>query len=163
MSESGGQMANKKAEAFKKFISEHDNAAFGITERPDAPGHPVLFHSRMIVNDREYPIIVTVDDSVFVTIRLLLDRAVVTDEHRASVIETMNRLNFSFKAFKHYVDQGGSMVLDSCLIMPDQMDGSLIYNMLAMMEEHLKHVSDEIRKAAGIDEKEKKPDLNFVK
>ena len=112
--------------------------------------HTVLFHSRLKAGNVEYPFIVTVDDSVFVTLRVLLDQAVVKGEKRAAVLEEMNRLNHTYKSFKHYVDQGGSMVLDACLIMPEKMEGSLIYNMLTMMMEHLEHVGDGIRKAAGI-------------
>lgn len=110
----------------------------------------------------EYPFIVTVDDSVFVTLRVLLDQAVVKGEKRAAVLEEMNRLNHTYKSFKHYVDQGGSMVLDACLIMPEKMEGSLIYNMLTMMMEHLEHVGDGIRKAAGIKTPEG-PGLSIVK
>ena len=74
----------------------------------------------------------------------------------------MNRLNHTYKSFKHYVDQGDSMVLDACLIMPEKMEGSLIYNMLTMMMEHLEHVGDGIRKAAGIKTPEG-PGLSIVK
>lgn len=42
------------------------------------------------------------------------------------------------------------------------MDGSLIYNMLTMMMEHLEHVGDGIRKAAGI-KKPEGPGLSIVK
>lgn len=155
-------MANAKAEAFKKFIESKDSGAFGVEEIPKDEFHTVLFHSRLKAGNVEYPFIVTVDDSVFVTLRVLLDQAVVKGEKRAAVLEEMNRLNHTYKSFKHYVDQGGSMVLDACLIMPEKMEGSLIYNMLTMMMEHLEHVGDGIRKAAGIKTPEG-PGLSIVK
>lgn len=155
-------MANAKAEAFKKFIESKDSGAFGVEENPKDELHTVLFHSRLKAGNVEYPFIVTVDDSVFVTLRVLLDQAVVKGEKRAAVLEEMNRLNHTYKSFKHYVDQGGSMVLDACLIMPEKMEGSLIYNMLTMMMEHLEHVGDGIRKAAGIKTPEG-PGLSIVK
>ena len=43
-----------------------------------------------------------------------------------------------------------------------KMEGSLIYNMLTMMMEHLEHVGDGIRKAAGIKTPEG-PGLSIVK
>lgn len=116
-------MANAKAEAFKKFIESKDSGAFGVEEIPKDELHTVLFHSRLKAGNVEYPFIVTVDDSVFVTLRVLLDQAVVKGEKRAAVLEEMNRLNHTYKSFKHYVDQGGSMVLDACLIMPEKNGG----------------------------------------
>lgn len=100
-------MANAKAEAFKKFIESKDSGAFGVEEIPKDELHTVLFHSRLKAGNVEYPFIVTVDDSVFVTLRVLLDQAVVKGEKRAAVLEEMNRLNHTYKSFKHYVDQGG--------------------------------------------------------
>ena len=110
-------MANAKAEAFKKFIESKDSGAFGVEEIPKDELHTVLFHSRLKAGNVEYPFIVTVDDSVFVTLRVLLDQAVVKGEKRAAVLEEMNRLNHTYKSFKHYVDQGAVwswMPVSSC-------------------------------------------------
>jgi hypothetical protein len=156
-------MSNQKADDFNQFIESHDHGAFAVQEREHDEQHGVLFHSRMVVNHKEYPFIIKVDDSVFVSIRLLLDRTAITEEKRNQVLEEMNRLNTAFTAFKHYIDRGGSMVLEACLIMPEAMDGNMIYNMLALMEQHLKYTGSEIEKAAGIAAKPKGPDLNFVK
>jgi hypothetical protein len=136
---------NQKAEAFKAYTDKNDPKAFNAQELEKDEFHTVLFRSHMKIDDQSLPFVVTVDDSPYVTIRILLVQNGINDENRAAVMELLNEYNRTYKAFKHYIDVVDEVVLDCCLVVKnDQMDGNLIYLMLQSMANHLQKDLKEI-------------------
>ena len=92
-------MANAKAEAFKNSLKVRTAVLLVWKKFPRMSSIRFSSIPGSKQGNVEYPFIVTVDDSVFVTLRVLLDQAVVKGEKRAAVLEEMNRLNHTYKSF----------------------------------------------------------------
>ena len=129
---------NQKAQVCKEYTDRNDAQAFAAQELENDSFHTVLFRSHMKVDGKSLPFVVTIDDSPYVTIRMLLVPKGVNAENRAAVLELLNGYNRTFKAFKHYVDGADEIILDACLILKDdQLDGNVIYTLLQSMANHL--------------------------
>ena len=134
---------NKRAEAFKVYLEEKEIPAFQIDEVKDDQLNTVVFRSAIDINGTQIPTIVILDDSIYGMIRLLIAPKALKDDNEVELLKLLNDYNKKFKSFKYYLDDEGSIILDTCLLFrEDGTDGDMIY---AMFDVIINHLGDEYK------------------
>lgn len=134
---------NKRAEAFKAYLEEKEIPAFQVDEVKDDQLNTVVFRSAIDINGTQIPTIVILDDSIYGMIRLLIAPKALKDDNEVELLKLLNDYNKKFKSFKYYLDDEGSIILDTCLLFrEDGTDGDMIY---AMFDVIINHLGDEYK------------------
>ncbi len=129
---------NKKAEAFKNYLDERKITCFTVDEIAGDNLNSVVFRSNIEINGQQLPTIVVLDSSIYGMVRVLVAPRVLNDANEAVLLKELNRLNKSYKSFKYYFDNSGSLVLDCCILFKaGEADGDLIYTMFDVIIRHL--------------------------
>lgn len=129
---------NKKAELFQAYLQENKITCFTVEEVQDDPLNSVVFRSLLEVDRQRLPVIVILDSSIYCVIRVLVAPRVMREDNEVDILRELDRLNRSYKAFKYYLDEEGSIILDcSILFRNGQTDGGLIYTMFDVMIRNL--------------------------
>ncbi|MCH4188669.1 MAG: YbjN domain-containing protein [Megasphaera sp.] len=135
---------NKKAEKFKKYLDEKDIKAFVIDEIADDQYNTVVFRSHIDIHGNQLPTIVILDSTIYGMVRVLVAPQVFHDDNEATVLKVLNEYNKQYKSFKYYVDDQGSLVLDTCILFKEgETDGDMIY---AMFDVIINHLNDSYKK-----------------
>jgi hypothetical protein len=74
-----------------------------------------LFRSVMEIEGQRLPMVVVIDDSIYVVSRVLVAGKCVNEKNRAEVTGFINRLNGLYKTFKFYLTDTGEIVMDACI------------------------------------------------
>ena len=128
---------NKKAENFKKYLEKNKIKSFNIDEIAGDALNSVVFRSNIEINGQQLPTIVVLDSSIYGMVRVLVAPRVLNETNEAELLKELNRLNKSYKSFKYYFDDNGSLVLDCCILFKEDSDGELIYTMFDVIIRHL--------------------------
>lgn len=143
-------MMNQKAEAFKKYLQEHQIEAFVIDEIKDDELNTVVFRSNVEIYEHKLPIIVILDSTIYGMIRLSIAPAAVTASNEEAVWKLVNQYNRTYKSFKYYLDEEGSLLLDACLVCRcDEVDGDMIYLLFEVIINHLQKAYPQIQEVLG--------------
>ncbi|PAV39702.1 hypothetical protein CJ260_02155 [Megasphaera sp. ASD88] len=127
---------NKKAESFQAYLKEKNLSVFTVDEIKDDPFHTVVFRSQLNIDGNNLPTIVIADDSIYGIIRILVAPKV--PEGSEGLAKLLNTYNQTFKAFKYYVDNKGSLILDISIVSADEsLNGDLVYALFQTVIEHL--------------------------
>ncbi|MGP1366873.1 MAG: YbjN domain-containing protein [Schwartzia sp. (in: firmicutes)] len=140
---------NKKAEAFKKYLeAQKFDGVFSIEELANDEWETALFRSQVDINGNKLPTVVIFDKSVYGLLRVLVAPQVLRDENETAVLKLVNEYNKKYKAFKYYLDDAGSLVLDICMIAADGKEaGEKVYAMYDVIIQHLNDSYKEIMKS----------------
>ena len=129
---------NKKAASFKKYLEAKNITCFQAEELPQDKLNTVAFRSSVEVEGQRLPLVLLLDSSIYCMVRVLVASRVLKQENEAALLQAVNALNSRYKAFKYYLNGEGSLVLDSCIMMPvGEADGDLIYTALGVILRHL--------------------------
>lgn len=129
---------NKKAESFKQYLAEKKITCFQAEELPQDKLNTVAFRSSVEVEGQRLPLVLLLDSSIYCMVRVLVANHALKPGNEAELLRAVNALNRRYKAFKYYLDDEGSLVLDSCIMMPvGEADGGLIYTVLDVILRHL--------------------------
>ncbi len=105
---------NTKAEKFAKMLTDNGINCFSPEEVKDEL-NTVLFRSSMEIEGQRLPLVVIIDDSIYVICRTLVAGKCLTDANRLETLKFLNTLNSSYKTFKYFVTEAGEIVMDICL------------------------------------------------
>ena len=134
---------NKKAEKFEKMLKENKIECFQKEEIKDEL-HTVLFRSFMEIEGLQLPVVVVLDDSIYSIFRTLVIGKGVNEKNRNDVINIVNTLNSTYKAFKYIATEAGEIVLDVCVpCSDDTFDPNLIR---VMIDVAIKNLNENYRK-----------------
>ncbi len=129
---------NSKAEAFKAYLEEKNITSFVIDEIKDDKLNSVVFRSNIEINGQQLPTIVVLDSSIYGMIRVLVAPKVLNDKNETELLKAVNTLNKTYKSFKYYLDDDGSLVVDCCVLLKDgTADGDLFYTMFEVIIRNL--------------------------
>ncbi len=130
---------NKRANAFKAYLSEKGIEAFQIDEVADDALNTVVFRSTFEINGLNLPLLIILDSSIFGMIRLRVAPKALTATNEAALMKLINEYNKTYKPFKYYVDDEGNVVLDACLLFrAGAFDGDMLYTALDVIDNHLR-------------------------
>lgn len=133
-------MMNKKAESFKAYLEQKNITVFAIDEIKDDDLHTVVFRSQININGNNLPTIVIADDSIYSMIRILVAPKTPEEGLSKDLAVLLNTYNYTYKAFKYYVDHTGALILDIPIISAgDSLNGDLVY---ALFDTVIKHLTD---------------------
>ena len=125
-----------KARAFQDFLDAKEIKAFVSETIENDPEQTTVFRSRVEVDGQELPLLVLLDRSIFSMIRVQISPKCKTEENELAVLKLANDLNLKYKPFKLYFDGEGSLILDICMITPDEKAeeiGDMVYGMFNVM------------------------------
>ena len=125
-----------KARAFQDFLDAKEIKAFVSETIENDPEQTTVFRSRVEVDGQELPLLVLLDRSIFSMIRVQISPKCKTEENELAVLKLANDLNLKYKPFKLYFDGEGSLILDICMIVPDERAeeiGDMVYGMFNVM------------------------------
>lgn len=105
---------NEKAKKFAKMLKDNKMNVFQEEPLKDEL-KTVLFRSNMEIEGQRLPIVVVIDDSIYVLCRTLVAGKCIKKENEVEVTKLLNHLNRSYKTFKYYTTEAGEIVLDACL------------------------------------------------
>ena len=129
---------NTKAESFQKFLTDHSIQDFTVDVPEEDTLHTAVFRSSVTVNGTSLPTIFILDDSVYGMIRVFVSPNALNGTNLERLSQLMNEYNMTYKSFKYFTDNDGSLILDVCLILPgDEVDGDLVYALYRNIIEHL--------------------------
>lgn len=129
---------NKKAELFKKYLDDKKITCFTVDEIADDPLNTVVFRSSIDVEGQSLPTILLLDSSIYGMVRVLVAPKALNEANEGELHKAINSINKKYKAFKYYFDDEGSLVLDSCILMPlGEINGDLIYTVFDVLIRHL--------------------------
>ena len=134
---------NKKAENFKAYLDRNKINCFIAEEIPNDHLHTTVFRSSIDINGQQLPTLLLLDDSIYAMIRVLVSPKSLTKENSAGLFGHLNDLNKQYKSFKYYFDDTGNLVLDCCLLCPEEtIAGNFVYTMFNVI---IKHVNSEYK------------------
>ena len=125
-----------KARAFQDFLDAKDIKAFVSETIENDPEQTTVFRSRVEVDGQALPLLVLLDRSIISMIRVQISPKCKTEENELAVLKLANDLNLKYKPFKLYFDGEGSLILDICMITPDEKAeeiGDMVYGMFNVM------------------------------
>lgn len=135
---------NKKAESFQKYLEENNITCFTVEEVSEDSLNTVFFRSKIDCNGQQLPLLLVLDDSVYGMVKILIAGRAANAGNRQALLEEINMVNSSYKAFKYYIDNNGALMLDCCILSgADTADGRLIY---AMFDVIIGHLQEEYKK-----------------
>ncbi len=138
---------NKKAENFKKFLAEHQIQDFTIDVPEEDALHTAVFRSNLTINGTNIPTIFILDDSIYGMIRVFIAPNALNGKNLESLSQLMNEYNLTYKSFKYFTDNDGSLILDTCLILPtDDVNGEVVYALYRNIIQHLESAYKDIMK-----------------
>jgi hypothetical protein len=105
---------NEKAKKFAKMLKENKMNVFQEETLKDEL-KTVLFRSNMEIEGQRLPLVVVIDESIYVLCRILVAGKCIKKENEVEVTRLLNHLNRSYKTFKFYTTEAGEIVLDACL------------------------------------------------
>lgn len=105
---------NVKAEKFAKMLKDTGINCF-VDEQIKDEIHTVLFRSSMEIEGQRLPLVVIIDDSIYVICRTLIAGKCLTDANRNETLKFLNTLNSNFKTFKYFATEAGEIIMDICL------------------------------------------------
>lgn len=143
---------NTKAEHYNKFLKEKEIKCFQVQEVESNEMHPVVFDTAMEISGQNLPTRLVIDDSIYVMLQVRVAATVVKESNRAAVQEHLNKLNETYKVFKYYVDDVGSVFVESCVPATD--DGfapELVQAIVNVVYEHLNEEYPKIMKVVWSD------------
>ena len=125
-----------KARAFQDFLDAKEIKAFVTETIENDPEQTTVFRSHVEVDGQQLPLLVLLDRSIFSMIRVQVSPKCKTEENELAVLKLANDLNLKYKPFKLYFDGEGSLILDICMITPDEKAeeiGDMVYGMFNVM------------------------------
>ncbi len=129
---------NRKASSFNKYLKEKEIVCFNVEEIADDPLKTVVFRSFLTIDAQQLPTIVILDNSVYGIIRVLIAKNALNEKNELNLLRRINEFNRTYKAFKYYFDEEGSLILDCSILLEGyKASGSLIYTMFDVMVKHL--------------------------
>lgn len=138
---------NQKAENFKKFLDDNKITDFTIDVPEDDQLHTAIFRSNVTVNGTSLPTIFILDDSVYGMIRVFIAPNAINAKNLESLSQLINEYNMTYKSFKYFTDSEGSLILDTCFILPtDEVDGEIVYALYRNITQHLETAYKDIMK-----------------
>lgn len=127
---------NFRAVKFNEFLMDKGITVFS-TESMEDEANTVFFRSRIEAVGQIFPVVVSIDTSIFAIIRVQL-AGDIGEEKRERLIKYLNELNLYYKTFKYYMSPNGHICLDMCIPAKDEaFDPELIYGMLSTLVQHL--------------------------
>lgn len=137
---------NIKAQKFTKFLQENNLQMFQQQE-VEGEMNPVVYRTFMEVAGQNLPTMLVIDDSIYVMLQVRVAAAVVKDANKEAVMALLNKMNGQFKVFKYYVDEEGSIILESCIPTTDNefMPG-LVHAVIDVVVRHLNEYNAETMK-----------------
>ena len=125
-----------KARAFRDFLDAKEIKAFVSETIENDPEQATVFRSRVEVDGQALPLLVLLDRSIFSMIRVKISTKCKTEENELAVLQLAHDLLRQYKPFKLYFDGEGSLILDICMITPDEKAeeiGDMVYGMFNVM------------------------------
>lgn len=105
---------NTKSEKFTKMLKKHKITCFNEETIKDEL-NTVLFRSVMEIEGQRLPLVVILDDSIYVMCRVLVAGKCLNAKNRIEVGNFINKLNSNYKSFKFYATDAGEIVMDTCI------------------------------------------------
>lgn len=140
-------MMNQKAESFKAYLEQKNITVFAIDEIKDDALHTVVFRSQINIDGNNLPTIVIADDSIYSMIRVLIAPKTQDGGLSKDLSALLNTYNYTYKAFKYYVDHTGALILDVPIVSADaSLNGDLVYALFDTIIKHLTNAYKEIMK-----------------
>lgn len=138
-SKKGRDPMNKRAERFKKFITDQKVEGFTIEEPKSEPNNLVLFRSNFRMDGNLLPFGIFVDDTPFAMIRVVVVAEALRDDNEKEVTGLINQLNLKYKPYKFYIDGAKNLMAESCVIFRDGEDavGDMLLFVLNLAQQDL--------------------------
>lgn len=136
---------NTKALKFNEYIKENMPNVFRVEEDASNELHPVIYSAILDVDKKDLDFWLVIDDSFIVYFQARLANGVVNKKNRIAVLECLNSLNEVYKTFKYYIDEKGSVIIESCLLATDEdFNPGLVHGsinaLLAHLQEEYKNI-----------------------
>lgn len=129
--------ANEKAKTFQQFLESNQITCFAVQEVTDE-AHTVIFRTQLEVGGQQLPVMLITGDSLYTLLRVRVAVAAVKGANGPTLLEYVNTLNRTYKAFKYYLSETNDLILDSCLpAVPEQFEPQLISLSLDIILRHL--------------------------
>lgn len=139
---------NVKAQKFNIFLQLNNLADNFVVQEVKNEFETTLFLSTAEIGGQTKPVKVLIDNSGLILFQVRVFERSVKKSNRGKVLEKLNETNDVYKLFKYYVDEEGSVILESCLPTPDdQFQAELVYAVLELLFNHLEEVHEELKKA----------------
>lgn len=127
---------NKKAEKLNAYLEENKLNVFTVEGNEDEY-HTAVFRSQIEAKGQRMPLVVIVDDTVFTIVRIWITTGVAA-EKKEKLVMFLNEINEKYKAFKYYLREDGSVVLDVYLpFVEETFDAKMIHLMLQFLVDQL--------------------------
>lgn len=138
---------NVKAQKFSNFLKENNLQMFQEQE-VQGEMNPVVYRTFMEVAGQNLPTMLVIDDSIYVMLQVRVAASVVKESNKAAVMELINKMNGQFKVFKYYVDEEGSIIVESCIPTTDnEFVPGLVHAVIDVVVRHLNETNSETMKA----------------
>lgn len=140
---------NLKAEAFEKYLKDHEMNFFLKSPVPNDDNGTVVFKSNIQAEGQTLPVGIITDNTIYTIIRVQIGQGLIKDSNRDSFNAFLNELNRSYKVFKYVAADDGTVFLDSCLpSTQEHFDPELVRVVLDVIVNHLQEEYKNIMKKA---------------
>jgi len=139
----------KKAEEFKQYLDKNNITAFQMEEVQNDPNSTVVFRTHIDAHGQQLPSALIMDNSIFDMIRVQISPQALTPENEPALSKMLNSENAKYKPFKLYINEGGDLMLDVCLVARDNAANAeevfLMYNLIInYLNESYRNIMKEI-------------------
>lgn len=129
---------NTKAESFKNFVRENHPDVFQIEELGGDKQEAVIFRSTVGVQGQQLPLLLVIDTSVFMIIRVQICPQALNEVEPSKLYKFINEQNFNYKPFKFFLNSAGDLMLENCLLFTgEEVNSDEIYLMFEVIITYL--------------------------
>lgn len=137
---------NVKAQKYSDFLKANNLYMFKV-QGLQHEMNTVVYRTFLEVAGNNLPAMIVIDDSIYVMLEVRVAAGVVKDNNKAAVMDFINKMNGKFKVFKYYVDEEGSIILESCIPATDnEFAPSLVQAVIDVVVRHLNEYNAETMK-----------------
>lgn len=132
---------NIKATKLSAYFNQKDINGFRLQEAKDEL-NTAVFHTGLQSEGKTLPMMVILDNSMYITLEVWIANQLVNDENRDKILPILDEMNRAQKLFRYFTREDGGLFLSACMMAKDEtFDPEVVH---ALMDITAQHVASDI-------------------
>lgn len=141
---------NIKATKLSAYFNQKDIKGFRLQEAKDEL-NTAVFHTGLQSEGKTLPMMVIIDDSMFITLEVWIANQLVNDDNRDKILPILDEMNRAQKLFRYFTREDGGLFLSTCIMAKDDtFDPEVIHALMDLTAQHVaSDIADMMKKIAA--------------
>lgn len=141
---------NIKATKLSAYFNQKDIKGFRLQEAKDQL-NTAVFHTGLQSEGKTLPMMVIIDDSMFITLEVWIANELVNDDNRTQILPILDEMNRAQKLFRYFTREDGGLFLSTCIMARDDtFDPQVVHALMDLTAQHVtSDVADMMKRIAA--------------